>query len=167
MDEQATSRVKSRFGAQTGTHTPDKSMNGKSGTVPQNRESSPFTKLVDEHSLKTTPKAIREKPQQDRGLQILESPSQTMICRHCISPMSKTSRAILSIPSGILLILVGGALMGFYGLATNFYQVPWFIRFALPAAYYIGSIFVGIGVLFFFIRERIWKCTHCGEILKR
>jgi len=57
--------------------------------------------------------------------------------------------------------------MGLYGLATNFLQPPWFLKFALPAIYYIGSIFIGVGALFFFIRERIWLCRQCRDMAKR
>jgi hypothetical protein len=61
----------------------------------------------------------------------------------------------------------GAALMTFYGLATNFYQIPWFMKFALPAGYYIGSIFIGVGILFFFIREKVWDCPRCKDMRKR
>jgi hypothetical protein len=74
---------------------------------------------------------------------------------------------VMSPVAGLLLILLGAAFMAAYGLATNFYPTPWFAKFALPAVYYIGSIFVGVGLLFFFIREKVWKCRKCGEIRKR
>ncbi len=74
---------------------------------------------------------------------------------------------ILSPFAGLLLLVFGAALMSGYGMATNFYQTPWFLKFVLPAIYYIGSIFVGVGLLFFFIREKVWKCKGCREIRKR
>jgi hypothetical protein len=89
------------------------------------------------------------------------------LCRSCGGVMARSSRRILSAFSGVLLLAIGGALMVLYGLATNFYQTPWYIKFALPAAYYIGSIFVGVGVLFFFIRERVWACPQCKNVDKR
>jgi hypothetical protein len=88
-------------------------------------------------------------------------------CSACGGIMRKSSRRILSAPAGILLVILGALLMVLYGLATNFYQVPWFAAFALPAGYYLGSLFVGIGVLFFFIRERVWICPSCREMSKR
>jgi len=81
--------------------------------------------------------------------------------------MKKSSRTVLSIPAGVSLMAIGVLLMAFYGYATNFYQVPWFVKFVLPASYYIGSIFMAFGVLFFFIRERVWKCERCEEMSKR
>lgn len=89
------------------------------------------------------------------------------VCKKCGEVMRRSSRTILSIPSGVLLLVLGSTLMVLYGLATNFYQTPWFARFLLPAAYYIGAIFIGVGLLFFFIRERIWYCGNCREIDKR
>lgn len=89
------------------------------------------------------------------------------LCGGCGGVMNKTSRMMLSPMAAVFLILLGGALMGGYGLATNFYQTPWYIRFVLPALYYIGSIFLGIGTVFFFIREKIWYCRECKEINKR
>jgi hypothetical protein len=89
------------------------------------------------------------------------------VCRKCGEVMRRSSRTILSIPSGVLLLVLGSALMVLYGLATNFFQTPWFARFLLPAAYYIGAIFIGVGLLFFFIRERIWYCGNCREVDKR
>lgn len=89
------------------------------------------------------------------------------LCKSCGGVMAKSSRRILSAFSGILLLALGGILMVLYGLATNFYQTPWYIKFALPAAYYIGSIFVGVGVLFFFIREKVWSCPQCKNVDKR
>jgi len=81
--------------------------------------------------------------------------------------MRKSSRRVLSALSGFVLILLGAGLMVLYGLAINFFQVPWFATFALPAGYYIGSIFIGVGVVFFFIRERVWICSNCQQIDKR
>ena len=89
------------------------------------------------------------------------------LCASCGGVMNKSSRMILSSIGGILLIAVGVALIVGYGLATNFFQTPWYIRYALPASYYVGSIFVAVGILFFFIRERIWYCPKCKAIDKR
>lgn len=89
------------------------------------------------------------------------------LCVACGGIMKKSSRTLLSVPAGIGLIVLGVIFMAIYGFATNFYHVPWFIKFALPAAYYIGSIFVAVGLLFFFIKEKTWKCERCGEIGKR
>jgi hypothetical protein len=89
------------------------------------------------------------------------------LCVACGGIMKKSSRTLLSIPAGISLVMLGIVFMTSYGFATNFYHVPWFIKFALPAAYYIGSIFVAVGLLFFFIKEKTWKCERCGEISKR
>jgi hypothetical protein len=89
------------------------------------------------------------------------------MCASCGGIMKKSSRMILTPLSGIALALTGTALMFLYGLATNFYHVSWYVRFVLPAAYYIGSLFVGIGILFFFIRERVWACPNCRESTKR
>jgi hypothetical protein len=89
------------------------------------------------------------------------------LCTSCGGVMGKSSRMILSPLSALLLIVVGTALMAFYGLSTNFYQTPWFIKFSLPAVYYIGSILVAVGILFFFIREKVWKCDKCRDIRKR
>jgi hypothetical protein len=89
------------------------------------------------------------------------------LCDGCGGVMAKSSRMILSPLAGIVVILLGAGLMTLYGLATNFYQTPWFLKFALPASYYVGSIFLGVGVLFFFIREKVWTCHRCKEIRKR
>jgi hypothetical protein len=89
------------------------------------------------------------------------------LCTDCGSPMKRTSRMILSPSAGLMLLALGAVLMTGYGTATNFYQTPWFLKFALPAVYYIGSIFIGVGLLFFFIREKVWKCNNCREIRKR
>jgi hypothetical protein len=74
---------------------------------------------------------------------------------------------MLSAIAGGALVVLGAALMAAYGLAINFFQVHWSMTFALPAAYYVGSLFVGVGVVFFFIRERIWYCPNCQHIDKR
>jgi hypothetical protein len=89
------------------------------------------------------------------------------LCAGCGGVMSKSSRRVLSAPWGVALVILGAVLMTAYGMVTNFYQPPWYVRFALPAAYYIGSIFVGVGILFFFIREKVWNCHKCKEIEKR
>jgi hypothetical protein len=74
---------------------------------------------------------------------------------------------VLSPLAAIVLVVIGFALMTAYGLAINFYQTPWFLKFALPAMYYIGLMFIGVGTLFFFIRERVWRCHNCRELSKR
>lgn len=89
------------------------------------------------------------------------------LCSACGGVMGKSSRMILSSVAATLLIALGALLMVLYGLALHFYQPAWYARFALPAAYYVGSIFVGVGILFFFIREKIWFCPACKEIDKR
>jgi hypothetical protein len=103
----------------------------------------------------------------DQSWQRYRAPGRGKFCIDCGSPMKRTSRMILSPLAGLLLLAFGGALMTGYGMATNFYQTPWFLKFVLPAIYYIGSIFVGVGLLFFFIREKVWKCRGCKEIRKR
>ncbi|MGC9029255.1 MAG: hypothetical protein ACP5LD_06270 [Desulfomonilaceae bacterium] len=132
----------------------------------QQKPSRRFTKLVADQ---TVSQGSKPAPMMDRDR--LMPPGfahhNPSVCPHCAGTMKKSSRAILSIPAGIALAALGVALMVFYGYATNFYQVPWFVRFALPAAYYLGSIFIGVGVLFFFIRERIWRCRDCGQVWKR
>lgn len=89
------------------------------------------------------------------------------LCPGCGGVMARSSRMILSPISGACLIIAGLVLMALYGLATNFYQPPWFMKFALPAAYYIGSIFIGVGVVFFFVREKVWCCPRCRDLCKR
>lgn len=89
------------------------------------------------------------------------------LCSGCGGVMVKSSRMILSPLSGTWLVMLGVVLMALYGLATNFYQTPWFVKFALPAGYYVGSIFIGVGILFFFIREKVWSCPRCKEVCKR
>jgi len=81
--------------------------------------------------------------------------------------MKKSTRMILSPLAAIAVTILGGLLMFIYGMATNFYQVPWSVKFALPAAYYVGSIFAGLGILFFFIREKVWFCPGCKAMDKR
>ncbi len=89
------------------------------------------------------------------------------LCNSCGEVMAKSSRMILSAPAGLGLIALGALLMAAHGFAINFYQPPWFLRYLLPAAYYVGSIMLGVGVIFFFIREKIWYCHRCSEIHKR
>jgi len=89
------------------------------------------------------------------------------VCRACGGIMNKSSRMVLSAVGGILLVGLGAGLMVSYGLAKNFLQTPWYLQFALPASYYVGALFIGVGILFFFIRERIWYCPECKGIDKR
>ncbi len=89
------------------------------------------------------------------------------LCGNCNEVMVKSSRMVLSPFAGILLMLLGASFLGGYGFAVNFLQTPWYVKFSLPALYYIGSVFVGVGVLFFFIREKVWFCHGCKDILKR
>ncbi len=89
------------------------------------------------------------------------------LCGSCGGVMAKSSRMLLSAPAALGLIVLGTLLMALYGFAINFYQPPWFLRYLLPAAYYVGSIMLGVGAIFFFIRERIWYCHRCSEIHKR
>ncbi len=89
------------------------------------------------------------------------------LCNSCGGVMAKSSRMILSAPAGLGLIVLGALLMALHGLAINFYQPPWFLRYLLPAAYYVGSIMLCVGAIFFFIREKIWYCHRCGDIHKR
>ncbi|MEW6532903.1 MAG: hypothetical protein AB1473_18885 [Thermodesulfobacteriota bacterium] len=89
------------------------------------------------------------------------------LCTLCGGVMTRSSRMVLSPLAAIVLAVMGFALMTAYGLAINFYQTPWFLKFALPAMYYIGLIFIGVGTLFFFIRERVWRCHNCRELSKR
>lgn len=93
--------------------------------------------------------------------------SRVKLCGVCGGVMRKSSRRVLSALAGIILILVGVLFMAAYGFFTNFYQAPWLVRFALPALYYIGSIFISVGAIFFFVRENIWRCVDCEEICKR
>jgi hypothetical protein len=89
------------------------------------------------------------------------------LCNSCGGVMAKSSRMVLSAPAGLGLIVLGALLMALHGLAINFYQPPWFLRYLLPAAYYVGSIMLCVGAIFFFIREKIWYCHKCSEIYKR
>ncbi|MFH1116344.1 MAG: hypothetical protein V1792_20720 [Pseudomonadota bacterium] len=89
------------------------------------------------------------------------------ICRACGGVMKKSSRMVLSSAAAVFLLIFGASLMAAYGLAVNFLQTPWYIRYALPASYYVGSLHVGVAILFFFIRERIWYCPECKAIDKR
>jgi hypothetical protein len=54
-----------------------------------------------------------------------------------------------------------------YGVAIDFFQPPWYAKFCLPAFYYIGSLLIGAGIVFFFLRERVWRCPRCRETAKR
>jgi hypothetical protein len=89
------------------------------------------------------------------------------ICPECGEIMGKANRMVLSPMSGILLIILGTLHMAIYGIVTNYLQAPWNVKFILPSIYYIGSILIGVGVVFFFIRERVWSCKRCGVISKR
>lgn len=89
------------------------------------------------------------------------------ICPECSEIMGKANRMTLSPVSGFMLIILGIALMAGYGVITNYLQAPWSVKFILPAMYYVGSIFIGVGMVFFFIRERVWLCKRCGMISKR
>ncbi len=89
------------------------------------------------------------------------------LCNSCGGVMAKSSRMILSALAGLGLIVLGALLMALHGLAINFYQPPWFLRYLLPATYYVGSIMLCVGAIFFFIREKIWYCHRCGDIHKR
>lgn len=100
-------------------------------------------------------------------LQTQLSKGSVKLCPVCGGVMRKKTRRVLSWFHGLALLLTGILFMVFYGWATHFYQAPWLVKFALPAIYYIGSIFIGVGVLFFFIRENVWKCVDCREISKR
>lgn len=88
-------------------------------------------------------------------------------CAECGGPMTKSTRMVLSPLWGIALIVMGTLHMAAYGAATTMVQAPWFLRFALPAIYYIGSILIAVGVCFFFIRERVWRCSTCRETARR
>ncbi len=131
-------------------------------------QSTRFTRLVGQTNVAKTPASpmlLEANPVPGLSENARFQPSG--VCPYCAGGLKKTSRVILSIPSAIVLVLFGVALMVFYGYATNFSQFPWYVRFALPAAYYIGSIFIGVGVIFFFIRERIWRCRECGQFWRR
>jgi hypothetical protein len=88
-------------------------------------------------------------------------------CNVCGDVMTKSTRLITSPLAGLVLVLFGAFLTAFYGLASKFMDTPWYLEFLLPAVYYVGAIHVGVGILFFFIRERVWRCRKCGELAKR
>lgn len=89
------------------------------------------------------------------------------VCAWCGGLMRKSSRRVLSAIGAFVLVCLGAGLMALYGLAINFFQVPWYATFALPAAYYVGSLLVGVGIVLLFIRERIWYCPNCQQVDKR
>jgi hypothetical protein len=89
------------------------------------------------------------------------------LCTACGGVMNKTSRMILSPLAAILLMIFGGGLVALYGLCIHYWRPAWYITYALPAMYYSGTMFMGVGMLFFFIREKIWYCRKCKEINKR
>lgn len=89
------------------------------------------------------------------------------LCNECGEVMTKSTRMVLSPFAGLVLVILGTLHMAAYGFATNFYESPWFLTFVLPSVYYVGSIFIGVGVVFFFVRERVWKCRGCREVRKR
>lgn len=118
----------------------------------------------------SAPRAVDVRPgsmYEDRGMMRNESLGKARRCPSCRGVMSKSSRLILSPLAGLAVALAGFAFMAGYGVVTNFYQPPWYAKFCLPALYYIGSLLVGAGLLFFFIRERVWRCARCREIVKR
>lgn len=89
------------------------------------------------------------------------------LCTVCGDLMHRSSRMILSPTAAIMLVIFGTLHLFLYGAATKVFQTPWYLEFVLPALYYMGSVFIGVGVVFFFIRERVWRCSKCGEIDKR
>ncbi len=89
------------------------------------------------------------------------------LCTGCGGVMRRSSRMLLSWVAGLAVILLGAILMALYGFLTNFYQPPWYLKFLLPAGYYVGSILIAVGILFFFIREKIWYCPSCKDMQKR
>lgn len=105
-------------------------------------------------------------PPEDR-FQTRIKQGKVRLCGLCGDIMTRSTRMILSPGYAVALVLVGILSMAGYGVATNFYETPWFLKFILPAAYYMGSIFIGLGIVFFFLRERVWKCQACGELSKR
>ncbi len=74
---------------------------------------------------------------------------------------------VLSPLAGLILVTIGTLHMVLYGLFTNHYQAPWMLQFVLPSIYYVGSIFIGVGVVFSFIGGRVWRCKRCREIKQR
>lgn len=89
------------------------------------------------------------------------------LCNSCGGIMTKSSSMILSAPAAFAAIILGITLVIAYGFAVNFFNPAWHIKFALPAIYYIGSILVGSGLLFFFIRRKVWKCHKCNDMTTR
>ncbi|MEW6352574.1 MAG: hypothetical protein AB1646_26300 [Thermodesulfobacteriota bacterium] len=89
------------------------------------------------------------------------------LCANCNEVMVKSSRMVLSPFAGIVLTLLGASFLVGYGFAVNFLQTPWYVKFSLPAMYYVGAIFIGVGILFFFIREKVWFCQGCKDVRKR
>ncbi len=89
------------------------------------------------------------------------------LCDQCGGIMMKSSRRLLSGMSGFSLLVLGAVLMAVYGLALHYTLAPSFIKFLLPAAYYMGAIFIAIGVVFIIIRERVWLCDNCKRLDKR
>jgi len=135
-------------------------------TPPTRRSSAPLTdSAANPPDSKPAPRSRSPKgyPRPEEGLRR----GRPRFCPHCGGVMAKSTRMVLSAGAAFLLILMGVLFMGTYGFATNFLQTPWFIKFALPAMYYVGSLFVGVGILFFFIREKVWRCEHCREVRKR
>jgi hypothetical protein len=99
--------------------------------------------------------------------ELVGSAGKGRYCASCRGRMKKSSRMVLSPLSGALLVALGCVFTAAYGAAVNFLQPPWYVKFCLPAIYYIGSLFIGAGGVFFFIRERVWRCPRCGDISKR
>ncbi len=127
-----------------------------------------YTFAAPDHSNNTLGYGRPVKNDDDFGkLQTQLAKGSAKLCHVCGGIMKKRTRRVLSLSYGLALMLTGFFLMTFYGWATHFYQAPWIIKFSLPAIYYIGSIFIGVGILFFFIRENVWKCADCREISKR
>jgi hypothetical protein len=89
------------------------------------------------------------------------------LCKECGGVMLKSSRMILSAGSALALVIVGLSFMTGYGVMNYLIQPPPYIKFGLPALYYIGSLLLGAGIMLFFIREKIWICEQCREFRKR
>jgi hypothetical protein len=89
------------------------------------------------------------------------------LCKECGGVMLKSSRMILSAGSAVALVILGLSFMSAYGATRYLIQAPEYFKFALPALYYIGSLFLGSGIMFFFIREKIWVCEQCRDFTKR
>ncbi len=114
--------------------------------------------------------SYRRPVKNDESLSRLQSQlakGSARLCPVCGGVMKKRTRRVLSGLYSLALMISGVLLMVFYGWATHFYQAPWLLKFALPAIYYIGSICIGVGFLFFFVRENVWRCMDCHEISKR